>query len=356
MATNQPELIAHHEDGPALVNSSAGADFTNQVIFNRIKYIASSRDNSRIQLLSSSSLALRRIDEIVRKDYLFNSWNRKANYVAVDTFTSFCWQMVGARTNLLEHKNLPPDVQLCDSETDRIDFLRAAFASDPELTEFIQASYNRTALFNDVLCLIAKCKQNCVAPESCSSYELFPKIFKAYNEQLAMAHAIDADDVLNISYHALLESPMARRVYHGAKDFPIVLEAQNLTFSQYRFVKMLFVGKFNNLMLVGDSSGRNFDSDYHDFMTKDFVADFAPAIYHLSKDDVPPPVKSDTVQPKITKLPAMRGLRIAPLNNFTQHSSKAPATLSKLKSAEPSQSASSSWPSTPSGKRDDDNK
>ena len=323
LISKQPELIAHHEDGPALVNSSAGADFTNQVIFNRIKYIASSRDNSRIQLLSSSSLALRRIDEIVRKDYLFNSWNRKANYVAVDTFTSFCWQMVGARTNLLEHKNLPSDVQLCDSESDRISFLKAAFASDPELTEFIQASYNKTALFNDVLCLIAKCKQDCVAPDSCSSYELFPKMFKAYNEQLAMAHAIDADDVLNIAYHALLESPMARRVYHGAKDFPIVLEAQNLTYSQYRFLKMLFVGKFNNLMLVGDSSSqiRNFDSDYHDFMTKDFVADFAPVIYHLSKDDVPPTVKSDTVKPKITKFPAMRGRRFAYLNNISLQSS-----------------------------------
>lgn len=311
--SKQPELIAHHEDGPALVDSSAGADFTNQVIFNRIKNIVSFRDNVRIQLLASSSLALRRIDEIVRSDLLFKSWNRKADYVAVDTFTSYCWQIVGAKTNLIDRKNLPSDVQLCDSEIDRIFFLKAAFASDPELTEFIQASDNKTALFNDVLCLIAKCKQDCVAPESCSSYELFPRMFKAYNEQLAIAHAIDADDVLNIAYQALLESPSARSVYHRAKAFPIVLEAQNLTCSQYRFLKMLFVGKFNNLMLVGDSSSqiRDFDSDYHDFMTKDFVADFAPVIYHLSKEDIPTSVKSDTVKPKITKLPAMRGLRFA---------------------------------------------
>lgn len=311
--SKQPELIAHHEDGPALVDSSAGADFTNQVVFNRIKNIVSLHDNVRIQLLASSSLALRRINEIVRSDFLFKSWNRKADYVAVDTFTSYCWQIVGAKTNLIDRKNLPSDVQLCDSEIDRISFLKAAFAADSELIEFIQKSNNKALLLNDVLRLIAKCKQDCVSPESCSSYELFPKIFSAYNQQLAIAHAIDADDVLNIAYHALLEAPSARSVYHRAKAFPIVLEAQNLTFSQYRFVKMLFVGKFNNLMLVGDSLSRNFDfdSDYHDFMTKDFVTDFAPVIYHLSKDDVPPPVKSDTVKPKITKFPAMRGLRFA---------------------------------------------
>ena len=261
MSTNQPELIAQHEDGPALVDSSAGADFTNQVIFNRIKNMLSSRDNVRVQLLASSSLALRRIDDIVRKDYLFNSWHRKADYVEVDTFTSYCWQIVGAKTNLIDRKNLPSDVQLCDSEIDRISFLKAAFAADSELIEFIQKSNNKALLLNDVLRLIAKCKQDCVSPESCSSYELFPKIFSAYNQQLAIAHAIDADDVLNIAYHALLEAPSARSVYHRAKAFPIVLEAQNLTFSQYRFVKMLFVGKFNNLMLVGDSSSRNFDFD-----------------------------------------------------------------------------------------------
>lgn len=80
---------------------------------------------------------------------------------------------------------------------------------------------------------------------------------------------------------------MLHSIYNGTYEFVIMLEAQYLTQLQYQFLKTLCLGETKNLMMVGDLSCQTLgiNDGNSKFMAQDFVADFNPVIYHLTKSE-----------------------------------------------------------------------
>jgi len=105
------------------------------------------------------------------------------------------------------------------------------------------------------LCLgaIHKEKQELRGPDEMDTGDPWlPKIFRAYEEQLRAANAVDFEDLIGLMVKLLEENPGgAGDALRKRFDFVLVDEFQDTNAAQYRFLKA-FVRDHRNLCVVGD--------------------------------------------------------------------------------------------------------
>ncbi len=106
--------------------------------------------------------------------------------------------------------------------------------------------------------LISHAKNDCITPEEAhidhptsEIEELFPKVYKHYQEKLAHFNAVDFDDLIFLTAILFQKFPEVLSHFQNRWSFLLIDEYQDTNASQYALVKMLVDGK-HNICVVGD--------------------------------------------------------------------------------------------------------
>ena len=279
----QQEHIVQLQEGSFLIDTNLKEQDLNKILMERLQNLLEAKPLTKALVLSGSNFAARKLEALLYQANFFRRLDCRDRY-EVRSLTSFCWNFLYI---YFEEAELPSDVGLCESEQDRLTILRDAIISDEQLAEHFAQSPNKETLLKKLVQAISLCKNNELDPSTYRDIELFPQIYQKYQQQLADRHAIDKDDVIALYIKILENNSRLRYIYNGAYEFVIVLEAQYLTQLQYKLLKTLCLGETKNLMMIGDLSCPIFgiNDGNSKFMAQDFVADFNPVIYHLTKNE-----------------------------------------------------------------------
>ena len=277
----QQKRIAQLQEGSFLIDTNLNENDLNKLLMERLQNLLEAKPLTKALVLSGSDFATHKLEALLYQADFFRRLDCRDRY-EVRNLTSFCWNFLYI---YFEEAELPSDVGLCAYEQDRLMMLRDAIISDEQLAEYFIQSPNQETLLKDWAQAISFCKNNGLDPSTYSGTKLFSQIYQKYQQQLASRHAIDKDDVIALYIKILENNSRLRYIYNGAYEFVVVLEAQYLTQLQYKFLKTLCLGETKNLMMIGDLSCPIFgiNDGNSKFMAQDFVADFNPVIYHLSK-------------------------------------------------------------------------
>ena len=277
--SQKQQQIVNHKDGALLVEAGPGSGKT-RVLIERIKFLLSSTRRGKILALTFSNLAADEMKERLAED---RSFEEQVDRVTVGTIHSFCLDLVQSRGNLI---GLDTDMVLFESEEDRRALLKEVSIENPQLKDFLERYDDKSKVFQRALQLITEQKKNFVLPEDCVVTEPFPFIYSEYNRKLLDQNAMDFDDILFFAYRILTENASVVRMYNSLYKYICIDEAQDLNFAQYQVIKALCGDNYCNVMMVGDANQSiyGFNGSNSEFMTENFVADFAPTIYKLNEN------------------------------------------------------------------------
>ena len=279
----QQERIVQLQEGSFLIDTNLNESDLNKLLMKRIQNLLETNPLTKVLIISGSDFAAHRLKTLMFRTDVFRRLDYRDRY-EVHSLTSFCWNFVRV---YFEEIELPSDVELCASEQDRLTILRDGVFSDDQLAEYFAQSSNKETLLKEWAQAISLCKNNGLDPSSYRGIELFPQIYQKYQQQLAKRHAIDKDDAITCYVKILENNSKLRYLYNGVYEFVIMMEAQYLTQIQYQFLKTLCLGDTKNLMMVGDLSCQTLgiNDGNNKFIAQDFVTDFNPVIYHLTKNE-----------------------------------------------------------------------
>jgi len=271
--------IVDHLDGAVLVKAGPGSGKT-RVIIERIKKLLLTKKRCKILALTFSNLAADEMKNRILDDSAMIDF---ANNVTVSTIHAFALDMVQTRGNLI---GLNPDMVLFENEDDRKNILRNVFINDPQFQTVLAKKINPDKFLINCLNIISTQKKQFVFPELCKYGDLFPSVYKEYNEQLLRQNAMDFDDILVYAYHILTENPGVVKLYTSLYKYICVDEAQDLNYAQYEVLKTLCGDTYKNIMLVGDENQSiyGFNGSDSSLMSIRFVNDFQPVQYVLNEN------------------------------------------------------------------------
>ena len=111
-------------------------------------------------------------------------------------------------------------------------------------------------------------------------------VASSYQRLLDEQNAIDFDDLLMLAYRVLSDAPAVADHYARSYNHVCVDEAQDLNAIQYEILRGLCKGREVTLTFVGDENQAiyGFNGSSSEYMTKQFVADFAPTTYVLTEN------------------------------------------------------------------------
>ena len=281
--TQQQERIIQLQEGSFLVDTNLKEQDLNKILMERLQNLLEAKPLTKALVISGSDFAAQRIKTLMFRSNFFRRIDNRDRY-EVHSLTFFCWNMIRVH---FKDAGVQSDVELCATDQDRLTILKDAIISDEELATYFAQSQNQETLLKDWAQAIAHCKNNGLNPSTYLDTKLFPQIYQKYQQQLEEHHAVDKEDAILFSIRALENNSKLRFIYNGVYEFVIVLEAQYLTQLQYQFLKTMCLGDTKNLMMVGDLSCPTFgiNDGNSKFMAQDFVADFNPVIYHLTKSE-----------------------------------------------------------------------
>ena len=277
----QQEHIVQLQEGSFLMDTDLKEQDLNKILMERLQNLLEAKPLTKALVISGSDFAAQRLKILMSRSNFFRRIDNRDRY-EVHGLTFFCWNMIRVHC---EDAGVHSDVALCATEQDRLTILRDAIILDDELATYFAQSPNQETLLKDWAQAIAHCKNNGLDPATYRDTKLFPQIYYKYQKQLEEHHAVDKEDAIIFGIKTLENNSMIRYLYNGVYEFVIVLEAQYLTQLQYQFLKTMCLGETKNLMMVGDLSCPIFgiNDGNSKFMAQDFVADFNPVIYHLTK-------------------------------------------------------------------------
>lgn len=278
--SEKQQSIVLADDGPIYVKASAGSGKT-RVLTERIRKLLAS-SNKKVLALTFTNKAgqeilerLSDIDEIAQRTF-------------IGTFHGFCQSILENHGSLIGYEKMP---QIFEDDSDRLELIEQAIEQIPTYS----SSYKQKDKKEQkeycwrALNFISEVKRKLINENDISEHtedENIILLFATYQDILRSQNAIDFDDLLLRAYNLFLDVPSIAAIYRRSFTAICVDEAQDLNNAQYQFLRTLAGGEFNNIMMVGDPNQSifHFNGSSPDYMDKDFVKDFSPAIISLTEN------------------------------------------------------------------------
>jgi DNA helicase II / ATP-dependent DNA helicase PcrA len=233
-------------EGPLLVLAGAGTGKT-RVITYRVAYlIEMGVPGSAILAVTFTNKAAAvmkdRIDELLR------STGRDASDVWVSTFHSFCARLIRRES---KHLSLPRDFAIYDDDDQTAAVKRALVQLELSTGDYPPRSMRAQ---------ISYAKNHGMTPEEMAASaadvrddvrQKAAEVFRAYNDILRKAAALDFDDLLLLAVELLREHADVRAAWNARFHYLMVDEFQDTNRSQEELVRLL-AGTRKNVCVVGD--------------------------------------------------------------------------------------------------------
>jgi DNA helicase-2/ATP-dependent DNA helicase PcrA len=233
-------------DGPVLVLAGAGTGKT-RVITYRVAYLLEKGvpGNAILAVTFTNKAAdvmKERIGELLR------SGGRDASDVWISTFHSFCARLLRREA---VHAGLPRDFAIYDDDDQTSAVKRTLQKLDLSADDFSPRS---------VRVLISHAKNHGITPDEMESDAIrmrdetrktIAAVFRAYNEMLRNAGALDFDDLLLRAVELLRQNSDVRAAWNARFHYLMVDEFQDTNAAQEELVRLL-AGPRKNVCVVGD--------------------------------------------------------------------------------------------------------
>jgi DNA helicase-2/ATP-dependent DNA helicase PcrA len=239
---NPPQRAAvEHEGGPMLVFAGAGSGKTRVITFRIARLIRQGVYPSRILAVTFTNKAAREMQERIAS--LLGEEAAKGMWIG--TFHALCSKLLridGAAIGLQSSFVIYDD-------GDQISLIKEILKNKNIDDKSIQP--------RNVLSGISAAKEKLLSPEayaekSTGFFErIVAEVFKAYNNLLHRANALDFDDILFYAVRLLEQRQDVREKYQEKFLHVLVDEYQDVNFAQYRIVQLL-AEKHRNVVAVGD--------------------------------------------------------------------------------------------------------
>jgi len=247
MTYDTSELNAAQSDavnctrGPLLVLAGAGSGKT-KVLTHRIAHILDSNLASPHEVLA---ITFTNKAAAEMKSRLGDLCKSAARSLWVMTFHSMCARMLRQHAGRLSYT---PGFTIYDAD-DSKRLLKSAMAS--------AGIDEKRYPVNGVVQRISTAKNELVSCEACAASAVTPmdkavaNVFPVYQSKLAIANAMDFDDLLVQTHRLLRDHSDILEAYQERFRYILVDEYQDTNHAQYSIVKLL-ASKYRNLMVVGD--------------------------------------------------------------------------------------------------------
>jgi DNA helicase-2/ATP-dependent DNA helicase PcrA len=233
-------------EGPVLVLAGAGTGKT-RVITYRIAYLVEKGvPPGAILAVTFTNKAANVMKE--RTSALLRATGRDASEVWVSTFHSFCARLLRREAS---HLGLPRDFAIYDDDNQAAAVKRTLAQLDLSSEDFPPRS---------VRSQISHAKNHGITPGEMESdahkmqdktRQQVAKIFRAYDEMLRKASALDFDDLLLRAVDLLRDHPQVRAAWNARFRYLMVDEFQDTNQAQAELVRLL-AGPEKNVCVVGD--------------------------------------------------------------------------------------------------------
>jgi DNA helicase II / ATP-dependent DNA helicase PcrA len=233
-------------EGPLLVLAGAGTGKT-RVITYRVAYLIEKGVPGRAILAvtftnKAAAVMKERIGDLLRSSGL------DASDVWVSTFHSFCARLLRREA---PHAGLPRDFAIYDDDDQTAAIKRTLMQLDLPVDDYPPRSMRAQ---------ISQAKNHGITPDEMdASAEIardeerkeVAKVFRAYNEMLRKASALDFDDLLLRAVELLQENASVRAAWSSRFQYLMVDEFQDTNAAQEELVRLL-AGARKNVCVVGD--------------------------------------------------------------------------------------------------------
>ena len=227
-------------DGPLLILAGAGSGKT-RVLTTRVSYlIEQGVDPDAILAITFTNKAAKEM-----KERIIKILGSMAYQIQISTFHSFGLKIVKENCELLGYKKNFTILDSDDSLT-VIKKILKDFDLDPKI-------YNPKGIKSQ----ISGAKNELLNPEDYSSYasseyeKIVLKVYKAYQNKLAINNSLDFDDLLMLPIVLFRQNPEVMKKYQEKYKYILIDEYQDTNEAQYILTKMISA-KYKNICVVGD--------------------------------------------------------------------------------------------------------
>lgn len=276
LSEKQREIV-EYKHVAICVKASAGSGKT-RVLTERIRFLLKD-SNKKVLALTFTNKAGEEIRERLKE---IEGIKEKT---IIGTFHSFCQSIIENHGNLIGYSNMP---HIFESQNDRLELIGQAIEKVQGLKEhYLEISDKEQK----------KLKYKALEFVSTVKRELFDKdelyielkdensriLFDSYKEILTEQNAIDFDDLILLANELLSSNPRIAKLYRRSFIGICIDESQDLNKAQYKFLKTLTNGEFNNIMMVGDPNQSifGFNGSSSRYMIEEFPKDFEAKKFEL---------------------------------------------------------------------------
>ena len=233
-------------EGPVLVLAGAGTGKTRAITYRVAHLIEKGVPPGAILAVTFTNKAAGVMKDRIRD--LLRASGRDASDVWVSTFHSFCARLLRREAR---HAGLPRDFAIYDDDDQVSAVKRALLQLDLSAEDFPPRSLRAQ---------ISHAKNHGITPDEMESEAQrmqdrdrrdVARVFRAYNEILRKAAAVDFDDLLLRAVELLREHPEVRAAWSARFQYLMVDEFQDTNQAQEELVRLL-AGTHRNVCVVGD--------------------------------------------------------------------------------------------------------
>lgn len=233
-------------EGPVLVLAGAGTGKTRVITYRVAQLIEQGVPPGAILAVTFTNKAAGVMKE--RINDLLRSSGRDGSDVWVSTFHSFCARLLRREAR---HAGLPRDFAIYDDDDQVAAVKRALVGLDLSAEDYPPRSMRAQISHAKNHGITADEMESQAAQNHDRERQDVAKIFRAYNEILQKAAAVDFDDLLLKTVEILRKNADARAAWSGRFEYIMVDEFQDTNAAQEELVRLL-AGTRKNVCVVGD--------------------------------------------------------------------------------------------------------
>lgn len=275
--------IVENTEGSVLVLAGAGSGET-RILTERVRYLLENKKGHfRVLALTFTNKAA---EEMENRLAGIKDLKKRA---FIGTIHKFCLEVIKAQGNVIGIVKLP---HIFESEEVRKKIVEELFENNIKLKVYLEEKKSKREkrdLINRGLNFISQKKRELILPGNEAFYNLHEAqqvLYQEYNDLLNSQDAMDFDDILILAYRIFIERPKVAELYSRLYKYVCIDEAQDLNFAQYEIIKIMCLGRHNNILMVGDQNQAiyGFNGADKKFMLEYFRNDFNVRVEELKEN------------------------------------------------------------------------